>query len=87
MNIGAGLLAAAMTFLSLAASAADSVVPPESYENSSFVDRRGCEYGRVVVGGWEIWVQRLDEKRQPVCGQEPTRFRKRETTERPQGRT
>lgn len=57
---------------SVSAPAAASSLPPEGYDKPDFVGRDGCLYSKAVVGDWEIWVQRLDDEKRPVCGLTPT---------------
>lgn len=49
-------------------------VPPPDYGAGEFVDGEGCLFARSDLAGWTVWVQRLDAKRNPVCGLEPTRL-------------
>ena len=70
--VGSSAIAAGI-FLAVAASQAGaSQVPPENYEAPDFVGRDGCLYSKASIGGWEIWVQRLDDARRPVCGLKPS---------------
>lgn len=49
-------------------------VPPPDYGANDFVDGEGCLFNRADLAGWTVWVQRLDDERNPVCGLEPTRL-------------
>ena len=71
-----GLFAAAISvfIVSHGAGATTADMPPPGYPKATFVDRSGCVYALSEVDGWNIWVQRLDDERQPICDREPTRF-------------
>lgn len=71
-----GLFAAAISIfiVSHGAGATTADMPPPGYSKTTFVDSSGCVYALSQVDGWDIWVQRLDEERQPICDREPTRF-------------
>ena len=47
-------------------------LPPADYSDRHYIDSRGCFYIRADVGGIVSWVPRVDRKRQPVCGYEPS---------------
>lgn len=47
-------------------------IPPPHYTEPTYVDRTGCVFIRTLVGGWHVWVQRLDTEKKPVCGHEPS---------------
>lgn len=51
-----------------------SEVPPQDYQPSHFVSEDGCVFTRAYIGGWTLWVESLDQARQPFCEREPTRI-------------
>lgn len=51
---------------------AASPLPPADYSEPDFVGVDGCLYSKTQVGKWQVWVQRLDEQKRPVCGLTPT---------------
>lgn len=42
-------------------------MPLPDYSSPIFVDENGCVFVRARLHGWNIWVQALDDHRQPVC--------------------
>jgi cell division protein FtsN len=49
-------------------------LPPDSFDGREFVDTAGCAFLRSTFGGEVTWIPRFGPDRNPVCGQEPTRF-------------
>lgn len=70
----AGLMAVLFSFVCVtsAAIADEARVPPRDYAKRHYVDGDGCLFTRSEVSGWEIWVQRLDEQKKPICGMVPS---------------
>ena len=69
------LLAILFIFSAGSALADDAAVaasmPPPDYAKPVFVDAKGCIFVRATVGGWVLWVQQLDSRNLPVCGELP----------------
>ncbi|MEJ2002986.1 MAG: SPOR domain-containing protein [Maritimibacter sp.] len=48
-------------------------MPPANYRGDSYIDSRGCAYGRIEVGNYVNWVPRISADRKSViCGLPPT---------------
>jgi cell division protein FtsN len=47
-------------------------LPPESFTGMTFNDANGCAYMRAGVSGSTVWVARVDQSREPICGLAPT---------------
>lgn len=42
-------------------------IPSVGNRQSEYIDERGCVYQRAKIGGWDLWVQRVD-KSAHACG-------------------
>ena len=47
-------------------------IPPLSYKAHQYVDSKGCIYIRTGYGGEVSWAPRITQKRQVMCGAQPT---------------
>jgi hypothetical protein len=47
-------------------------LPPSSFTGMTFNDANGCAFTRAGVSGSTVWVARVDQSRQPICGLAPT---------------
>lgn len=47
-------------------------LPPASFTGMTFNDANGCAYMRAGVSGSTVWVARVNQSREPICGLAPT---------------
>lgn len=46
--------------------------PPASFSGKQFVDSKGCMFIRTGSAANVTWYPRVNQKRKPICGQQPT---------------
>jgi hypothetical protein len=47
-------------------------LPPSGFDGQQFVDNAGCAFARAGVSGTTVWVPRVDQTRNQICGLAPT---------------
>lgn len=47
-------------------------LPPPGFDGVQFVDNAGCAFARAGISGNVVWVPRVDQSRQQICGLAPT---------------
>jgi len=47
-------------------------LPPSGFDGQQFVDNAGCAFARAGVSGTTVWVPRVDQSRNQICGLAPT---------------
>jgi hypothetical protein len=47
-------------------------LPPAGFDGQQFVDNAGCAFARAGISGNIVWVPRVDQSREQICGLAPT---------------
>jgi hypothetical protein len=69
--------AIAALFVTVSALAAQELegpanLPPPGFDGQQFVDNAGCAFARAGVSGNTVWVARVNQSRDQICGLAPT---------------
>ncbi len=76
MSVRLAAAVAAMAFCVSGAQAQDLNgpvnLPPSGFDGQQFVDNAGCAFARAGVSGTTVWVPRVDQTRNQICGLAPT---------------
>lgn len=67
-------IVATLTWAGLALAQSDdpAELPSPNYSGQSYIDSNGCIFLRAGYGDIISWVPRVDQNRNPICGQTPT---------------
>jgi hypothetical protein len=74
VRVAAALVAFALSASGAFAQDLDGPVnlPPAGFDGQQFVDNAGCAFARAGVSGTTVWVPRVDQSRNQICGLAPT---------------
>jgi hypothetical protein len=77
MSVRVAVVALAGLFLSVSPLVAQDLqgpanLPPAGFTGQQFVDNAGCAFARAGVSGNTVWVARVNQQRQQICGLAPS---------------
>jgi hypothetical protein len=77
MSVRVAAVALAGLLLSVSPLAAQDLngpanLPPAGFAGDQFVDNAGCAFARAGVSGNTVWVARVNQQRQQICGLPPS---------------